>query len=126
MKTNTLIFIVFLLLSSLPAFSSQDINFGTDTLVISRTDQNILFYKHKVNKQQKMDEVCELLGCDVSSVLQVNRINDLRSLPDRGEILIPISEKILVTEEAHKYDKLDQRTIFFALQGITSSNLYKN
>lgn len=105
MKKITLFLCSILLLLSFAAFGSTHLTIGTDTMVISRTDQNVLLYKHKVNNHQNIGDLCDLLGCDVETILKTNQADKLSTLLERVEILIPINEKILITEETHKYEK---------------------
>lgn len=112
-----------LLLLSFAAFGSTDFTIGTDTIVISRTDQNVLLYKHKVNNHQNIGDLCDLLACDVETILQTNQADKISTLLEREEILIPISEKILVTEETHKYDKQEYVPVVYEVK--PKDNLFR-
>jgi len=87
------------------------------------SDQNVLFYKHKLDKQDKIEDLSKLFGTDASQILKVNGSNDLSALSQQKEIIIPVSEKSLVTEENHKYDK--QKYIPVVYQVRPKDNLFR-
>lgn len=105
MKLKPLAILAFLLFSTFSSFGNDIIYTEADTLVVSRTDTNVLLYKHKAIKQQKIEDICKLLGCDVKVVVQINNLEDPWVLPKKEEILIPVNEKALITEAEHKYEK---------------------
>ncbi len=122
MKFYPILVVVFLF-----AFNAQADNksylFKQDTIVLTMNDQNVLFYKHKLDKQDKIEDLSTLFGTDPDQILEVNRIADLSTLSQQKEIIIPVSEKSLVTEETYKYNK--QQYIPVVYQVRAKDNLFR-
>jgi len=122
MKYTTLITVLSLIATSLFA-TDKSYLFRQDTIVLTMSAQNILLYKHKLNKQDKIEDLSMLFGTDTDKILQVNNSTSLGSLSDKSEIIIPVSEKSLVTEETHKYDKQEYIPVVYLVK--PKDNLFR-
>lgn len=122
MKYITLI-IVFLLIASNLLATDKSYLFRQDTIVLTMSAQNILLYKHKLNKQDKIEDLSMLFGTNTDQILQVNNSASIGSLSNKKEIIIPVSEKSLVTEETYKYDR--QQYIPVVYQVKSKDNLFR-
>lgn len=123
MKLKPLLILAFILFSGLPIFGDAIIYSEKDTLVVSRTDENLLLYKHKANNQQKIEDICKILGCNVSNVRQMNQLEESSVLRKQDEILIPVNEKALITEAHHKYEK--QKYVPVVYEVRPNDNLFR-
>lgn len=122
MKTYPILLILFLLISDLEANNGSYL-FRQDTIVLTMSEQNVLFYKHKLSKQDKIEDLSSLFGTDTGQILKFNSLSTLSELSKEKEIIIPVSEKSLVTEENYKYNK--QQYIPVVYQVKPKDNLFR-
>jgi len=122
MKTYPILLILFLITSDLRANNGSYL-FRQDTIVLTMSEQNVLFYKHKLSKQDKIEDLSSLFGTDTDQILKFNSSTNLSELSNEKEIIIPVSEKSLVTEENYKYNK--QQYIPVVYQVKPKDNLFR-
>lgn len=122
MKLYPILLIFFTLTTDLCANNGSYL-FRQDTIVLTMSDQNVLLYKHILDKGDKIEDLSSLFGTDADQILKVNGSSDISTLSAQKEIIIPVSEKSLVTEEDHKYNK--QKYIPVVYQVRPKDNLFR-
>jgi len=122
MKIFPILLILFVVTVDLQANNGAYL-FRQDTIVLTMSAQNVLFYKHKLDKQDKIEDLSGLFGTDTDQILKVNGYTDIDDLSNQKEIIIPVSEKSLVTEETYKYNKQDYIPVVYQVR--PKDNLFR-